>query len=395
MPFAPAVSPQAPHADMSGWGRALLQALGMKDARAEKAKEEAQSFKTYVAMGKQLGLNPDELTTKDLGTVRGMVEGHITQKNLQQAMERDNVANQRDYMAILADKAQMEGQQQAAAQQQAGLEAIPGFMADLGYQPQTPEAPLNREQILARAMERNPNIRFVPGNTMMSQMLESAVKLGGGTGAPMPEGFVPLGASMDENGKLDVRYGPPKAEGKALTAEEVNRIAALDQAETDLNSLEEIFKGLGANYGGPVSGRVKSIVMGGQNPNISMIDNAITAATPNLARGVFREVGVLTDEDIKRYKSLLPAATDTEEVRARKVKQLRERISKGREEMMSSLKGAGRNVSGFDGGKAGPATASPTRFDSEEAARSAGAKAGDVIEMYDPATATYRKARLK
>lgn len=208
----------------------------------------------------------------------------------------------------------------------------------------------------------------------------------------IPEGMSAIGATEDENGRLQIRYGFPKAEGKALTQTEVAGIAALNQAEMDLDTLENIYKELGPDYGGPVSARVKSFAMGGQNPNIAALENAITAATPNLARGVFREVGVLTDQDVARYKKLLPSPTDTQEVRTRKIKQLRDRIAAGRKEVVTSLKAAGRDVEGFSGK---PGVAAATRFDSEAAARAGGAKAGDVIELYDPATATYRKARLK
>jgi hypothetical protein len=211
----------------------------------------------------------------------------------------------------------------------------------------------------------------------------------------MPEGFVPLGASVDENGKLDVRWGPPKAEGKALTQEEVGRIASLNQAENDLNVLEKLYAGMGAGYGGPVSGRIKSLAMAGQNPNIAAMENAITAATPNLARGVFREVGVLTDQDIARYQRLLPSPTDTDEVRKRKVKQLRDRIAIGRKQMIGSLKSAGRDVAGFSDESA--TEEDGEKYDSEAEARAAGhsAESNPVVMIYDPATAKYRKARLK
>jgi hypothetical protein len=210
--------------------------------------------------------------------------------------------------------------------------------------------------------------------------------------AKLPAGMEAIGATEDENGRIQIRYGFPKAEGKALTAEEVSRIASLNQAEKDLDTLDSLFKEVGKNYGGPVSGRVKSGMMAGQNPNIASLENAITAATPNLARGVFREVGVLTDQDIARYQKLLPGPYDTDEVRKRKMGQLRTRLAEGRKETLKSLKSAGRNVEGF----ADQSTpAAPQRFDSEQAARAAGAQTGDVIELYDPGTGTYRKARLK
>jgi hypothetical protein len=208
----------------------------------------------------------------------------------------------------------------------------------------------------------------------------------------IPEGFVALGATMDDTGGLNIRYGPPRAEGKALTQEEVGRITALNQAEMDLNRLEELYKSLGSDYGGPLAGRLKSAAAGGQNQHIAALQNAIIGATPNLARGVFREVGVLTDEDVKRYAQLLPGPFDTDAVRKTKLNQLRERIIVGRKEMVTSLKSAGRDVEGFS---ADPAGGASKRFDSEDEARTAGAQAGDIVELYDPETASYRRARLK
>jgi hypothetical protein len=149
------------------------------------------------------------------------------------------------------------------------------------------------------------------------------------------------------NGKV-IDLQAPNSEGKTLTQSETSMLAAFNQAEEDLVNLSKMFEGLGPDWGGPVSGRVKSALGMGQNPNIAAIENAITAATPNLARGVFREVGVLTDEDIKRYKALLPTAYDTEAVRKVKLDQLRERIKQGRTETMQTLRKAGRDLTGFD-----------------------------------------------
>lgn len=217
------------------------------------------------------------------------------------------------------------------------------------------------------------------------------------TAPKIPEGMSALGAEQDESGNVKIRYGFQKAEGKALTQTEVANLAALNQASSDLDTLENIYKELGPDYGGPVVGRLKSWFMGGQNPNISAINNSVAGATPNVARGVFREVGVLTDADRAEYKKLFPEATDTEQVRSVKLKQLRARIKQGKKEILDTLKAAGRDVREFSS----PADAGAKQFDSEEAAKAAGMRPpskdfeGDVFELYDPNTATYRPARLK
>lgn len=386
-----------------------------REQQEKEQKERAQKFSRLVTAFDTLGWMDKEVAmTKSLEELEGFGQG----KELLGKLGETEISNKMKSLQTAALERDAEADkslESAVSQATRGTESVPspsapGLFPDL----QVPvQQPLTGPRLL-EAMGQNPKSfqsrlgSALAERSLMDQDITPVERQVGGrklivnpkSGAfqdvtpeqsMIPEGFVALGATMDENGKLDVRYGPPKAEGKALTQTEVQGIAALNQAESDLNTLEAIFKGLGPGYGGPVSGRVKSMVMGGQNPNISALENAITAATPNLARGVFREVGVLTDQDVERYKKLLPSPYDSETVRETKIKQLRKRIEQGRKEVVASLKAAGRDVEAF----ASQAPQQPSRFDSEAAARAAGAKAGDIIELYDPQTATYRKARLK
>lgn len=194
--------------------------------------------------------------------------------------------------------------------------------------------------------------------------------------ATIPAGFKPTAVSVAADGKMEVRYGPEEKPDKVLTAEEVSRITAMSQAENDLNSLEKMYKDLGVDWGGPVSGRLKSWTSAGANKNVAALENAINAATPNLARGVFHEVGVLTDADIKRYTNQLPSPYDTDAVRKVKFEQLRQHLQDQREETLKSLKAAGRDVKGF-GTKA--KFESGSRVDSIDDAVSKGAQPGDKV----------------
>jgi hypothetical protein len=147
-----------------------------------------------------------------------------------------------------------------------------------------------------------------------------------------------------DGGKV-IKPSEKKNDEKALTATEIQQLNALQQASRDLDALEQRFSSYGdADWGGPVSGRAKALVGMGTNPRIAEIENLVTAATPNLARGVFREVGVLTDADVERYKKLLPNANDTAEIRAKKVADLRARMKATTEETLATLKAAGRDV---------------------------------------------------
>lgn len=401
---------------LSNLGQGIRMRREREEREAEMLKEEAREFKELAQAGETLGWwTRDEATTKSLPELRGVAKG----KQLMTAIGEDNLRRKKLELEIAGAERDAAGESSLVkAMQDAGTGSMslpspsaPGLFPNMQAQVRQPVT----RQSLIEAFRQNPQAANTPlgmnllSNAMAQEDITPVLRNVGGrqlivnpksgafqdvtpaAAAQIPEGFVALGATMDESGKLDVRYGPPKAEGKALSQEEVNRIASLNQAEMDLDTLQQLYSGLPASYGGPVSGRIKSMAMAGQNPNIAALENAITAATPNLARGVFREVGVLTDADVERYKKLLPSPYDTDEVRKRKVEQLRDRIAKGRKEMVASLKAAGRDVEGF----APAGVSGVARYDSEAAARSAGAKAGDVIELYDPQTATYRKAKLK
>lgn len=181
------------------------------------------------------------------------------------------------------------------------------------------------------------------------------------TGAPVdaakiikPSMSSDAGPQISSDGKYQ-RSGPndewkpipeKKNDAKALTSQELQRIESLNQTERDLNMLEQAYKEVGADWGGPVAGRIKG--MDPTDPNVSRIDSLVTGATPNLARGVFHEVGVLTDRDVDRYKALLPSRTDTEAQRKQKFADLRTRLKSARAETIATLKAAGRDVDGLE-----------------------------------------------
>lgn len=48
--------------------------------------------------------------------------------------------------------------------------------------------------------------------------------------------------------------------------------------------------------------------------NAQVINNLLTSITPGIARGVYGEVGVLTDSDIERYKATLPNLTQPKDL---------------------------------------------------------------------------------
>jgi len=89
--------------------------------------------------------------------------------------------------------------------------------------------------------------------------------------------------------------------GTPLSATERGDYIQALNAKQNIERIDQIIDELGQQ--GPVIGRVRE-----KNPyddKIVELDNLITQTVPGLARGIFKEVGVLTDSDIERYKSTI------------------------------------------------------------------------------------------
>lgn len=96
---------------------------------------------------------------------------------------------------------------------------------------------------------------------------------------------------------------------------------------------------------GPLSGLFR-----GANPwdtNAQTIKAQLNAIVPNLARGVYGEVGVLTDNDIKTYSQTLPNLKSTEDVRNAVLGITVDLIGKSIKRTLEINAANGKDVSGF------------------------------------------------
>jgi hypothetical protein len=88
----------------------------------------------------------------------------------------------------------------------------------------------------------------------------------------------------------------------------------------------------------------------GKNPfdaDGRQINGIITGLVPNVARGLFGEVGVLTDADIRNYKKLFPTLSDTEAVRDLMLSSLYRTAQRSFENKLEVQAGTGVDVSGM------------------------------------------------
>lgn len=132
------------------------------------------------------------------------------------------------------------------------------------------------------------------------------------------------------------------AGGKALTDTTIQK---LDKGLTVLGQLGLLQASVQDVKTGPIKGKFK-----GNNPwntNAQTIKAQLNAIIPNLARGVYGEVGVLTDNDIKTYAKTLPNLTSTEQVRNAVLYITLDMIGKSIKNTLNVNASAGRDVSNF------------------------------------------------
>lgn len=94
--------------------------------------------------------------------------------------------------------------------------------------------------------------------------------------------------------------------------------ATLDDIEKQLEKIKE--------KSGPFYGRF--IQYNPYDSDVRLLDQMIRSIVPTLARGVYGEVGVLTDNDIKNYRELIPDITKTEETSKKTLNFLRNDIGR-------------------------------------------------------------------
>lgn len=126
-----------------------------------------------------------------------------------------------------------------------------------------------------------------------AELIAAKTALGGTTGSPV----------------ADIIAGSSRFGDKKLTDSQLEKI---QKATNALGSMETL-QGLlsqgkdGIDVSGPITGRKRTLVtqLGG-DANAAAINSTIQGLIPTVARGIFGEVGVLTDVDINNYRKTVP-----------------------------------------------------------------------------------------
>ncbi len=123
---------------------------------------------------------------------------------------------------------------------------------------------------------------------------------------------------------------------------------SLDKYKFTTDRLSELSDLLKEESTGPMVGFWRKFKSGlGFDDKARLIEAQITKIIPGLARGVFGEVGVLTDQDVAMYSKTIGNLNTPEEVNDALTKAAMDMVSRGFESKLSTLAKNRKNVSGY------------------------------------------------
>lgn len=130
--------------------------------------------------------------------------------------------------------------------------------------------------------------------------------------------------------------------GEKLLQDQMKIISNVEQAR---KTLQDITERLANTTQGPIWGRIAA-----RNPyDVEAVsaENMVNSLVPSLARGVFGEVGVLTDRDVERYKALIPSIRTDPKVAKQILDDLNRRLENTKMINLDVWDRAGYDVSKF------------------------------------------------
>lgn len=194
---------------------------------------------------------------------------------------------------------------------------------------------------------------------------------------------------------------------------------SLGQFKFTSDRIAELKEKLEGQTTGPIAGVWRKYKAGfGLDDKAREIEAQITKIIPGLARGVFGEVGVLTDQDVKMYSKTIGNLTTPEEVNDALTKAAMDMVAKGFEDKLVTMAKSRMNVSGYLsqlkdvrsklrtvlGEEEAPAasvevdelqlTDDGKPVISEELVEQMRATGADIVEVTDRSTGTKRKIKI-
>ena len=136
---------------------------------------------------------------------------------------------------------------------------------------------------------------------------------------------------------------------RALPATQVENLSQAKGVRFDVEKLYTMLHTLPGT--GPISGRLQAL--NPYHPQRIAIDAQITRIVPGLARGIFQEVGVLTDQDVERYTATLANPNMTNAQIEQLHRDTLQKIDHSIKITVDTFSQAGFNMDGFQQGMVG------------------------------------------
>lgn len=133
--------------------------------------------------------------------------------------------------------------------------------------------------------------------------------------------------------------------GKPLTTGAEEQLNKFDMTNEQLNEIESSLGKVKTDKLNPLLAAINS-----KNPyatKVQAINAQLQAIIPGLARGVYGEVGVLTDQDIENYRKTIPNLKQTKDVQRLVLDMTRKIIQRGAEKKLRSLAST-YDISGYE-----------------------------------------------
>jgi hypothetical protein len=157
-----------------------------------------------------------------------------------------------------------------------------------------------------------------------------------------------LSASAQYNNSRNKVDVPKTGSGlpiKPLESGQQDRLTNIANTAYTIEKMAGPIKSISTLARGPITGWLT-----GKNPyaaDIQVLNNLINQVTPSMARGIFGEVGVLTDKDVERYKKMLPQVKTDPKVATAIYNDIKDKVDSAYKISVGSYKKT-RDVSGYE-----------------------------------------------
>jgi len=152
-------------------------------------------------------------------------------------------------------------------------------------------------------------------------------------------------AEMSEKSKPKTESGMPV---QPLGDTELKTLKDIQNTAYSIGKIRSLADNISNLKRGPIAGRIL-----GKNPydtELQALERLVNQTVPGMARGVFGEVGVLTDSDVERYRKMLGDVKDSPGLAKQILDDLEEKIASAYRTTRDTYEQGGRDVSGFAAG---------------------------------------------